>query len=76
MKKTIHLLFVLVIFGSTTVCSQVETKTDPGSDEINMVDDNGLKQGYWDTTERNIRSKGIYVDDQGVFKQTGDVQGW
>ena len=63
MKNVILLLFVTAFITGTALNAQPTFTVTESGDTINLTDDNGLKQGFWETKVRNITSRGNYMDD-------------
>lgn len=63
MKKIFYFLLLTGLILNTQLFAQATFEINESGDTINYTDENGLKQGVWDVTERNIRSYGTYVDD-------------
>ncbi|MCK5338116.1 MAG: hypothetical protein KAJ50_04860, partial [Bacteroidales bacterium] len=64
MKKISILLLLFVFSFASTLCAQATYVVTESGDTINITDETGSKQGFWDTKERNVRSRGEYVDGQ------------
>jgi len=64
MKTLMIILTMAFAIHTGLLHGQASFGISESGDTINLTDENGLKQGYWDVTERNVRSRGHYQDGQ------------